>query len=87
MKMLVLKGGFLDGWRGFVVAVLGAFYVFLRYAKLWELIHVQGKKSGEGEKVVYGRRGQAEAAASSAASEAGAEEAASVPQAEEAGAS
>jgi glycosyltransferase involved in cell wall biosynthesis len=59
LKMLVLKGGFLDGWRGFVVACLGAIYVFLRYAKLWELIHVQRRTPGTGEKVSYGRRDEA----------------------------
>jgi len=37
LKMFVLRRGFLDGWRGFVLAVIGAFYVFLKYAKLWEL--------------------------------------------------
>jgi glycosyltransferase involved in cell wall biosynthesis len=36
-KSLVLRRGFLDGWRGFVLASIGAFYVFLKYAKLWEL--------------------------------------------------
>ncbi len=35
-KMYVLQRGFLDGYAGFVLAVLGAFYVFLKYAKLWE---------------------------------------------------
>jgi glycosyltransferase involved in cell wall biosynthesis len=37
LKMYLLKGGFLEGLPGFVVAVLGAYYVFLKYAKLWEL--------------------------------------------------
>lgn len=37
LKMYVLRRGFLDGWRGFVLATIGAFYVFLKYAKLWEL--------------------------------------------------
>ena len=41
LKMFVLKRGFLDGWRGFVVATIGAFYVFLKYAKLWELARQQ----------------------------------------------
>jgi glycosyltransferase involved in cell wall biosynthesis len=57
-NMFVLKLGFLDGWRGVIVASLGAYYVFLRYAKLWELIHVQGKVPGQGGKVAYGRRGE-----------------------------
>ena len=30
------KRGFLDGWRGFLLAVLYAYYVFLRMAKAWE---------------------------------------------------
>jgi glycosyltransferase involved in cell wall biosynthesis len=37
LKMYLLKAGFLDGAPGFVVAVLGGYYVFLKYAKLWEL--------------------------------------------------
>ncbi|MBI4601296.1 MAG: glycosyltransferase family 2 protein [Planctomycetes bacterium] len=36
-KMYVLKQGFREGAAGFIVAVLGALYVFLKYAKLWEL--------------------------------------------------
>jgi glycosyltransferase involved in cell wall biosynthesis len=34
--MYVIRGGFLDGWRGLVLAVLYAHYVFLRMAKAWE---------------------------------------------------
>ena len=34
VRMFVLKAGFLDGWRGWIVACLGATYVFLKYAKL-----------------------------------------------------
>ena len=37
LKMYLLKAGFLDGLPGLVVAVLGSYYVFLKYAKLWEL--------------------------------------------------
>ena len=37
LRMYALKLGFLDGRAGFVVAVTGAFYVFLKYAKLWDL--------------------------------------------------
>jgi glycosyltransferase involved in cell wall biosynthesis len=36
LSMYVLRRGFLDGWRGFVLAVLYANYVFLRMAKAWE---------------------------------------------------
>ena len=58
-KMFVLKGGFLDGWRGLIVATLGAFFVFLKYAKLWELVRVKGEKGGTGEAVDYGTTGGA----------------------------
>jgi len=36
-KMYVLKKGFLDGVVGIVVCALGAFYVFSKYAKVWEM--------------------------------------------------
>ncbi len=32
----ILRGGFLDGGRGFYAAMTSAFYVFLKYAKLYE---------------------------------------------------
>ncbi len=57
-KMFVLRRGFQDGWRGFIVAALGACFVLLKYAKLWELVHVRGATSGTGERVAYGRRGE-----------------------------
>jgi len=41
VKMYLLKAGFLDGLPGFIVAVLGSYYVFLKYAKLWELRRVR----------------------------------------------
>jgi glycosyltransferase involved in cell wall biosynthesis len=41
LRMYVLKAGFLDGRAGFVVAVLGGYYVFLKYAKHWELTRVR----------------------------------------------
>jgi glycosyltransferase involved in cell wall biosynthesis len=37
LRMYFLKLGFLDGRAGFIVAVLGSYYVFLKYAKLAEL--------------------------------------------------
>jgi hypothetical protein len=43
--MYVVRGGFLDGWRGFVLAVLYANYVFLRMAKIWE----SRRGSGQGD--------------------------------------
>ena len=36
-RMYALKRGFLDGYPGLVIAALHAHYVFLKYAKLWEL--------------------------------------------------
>ena len=36
LSMYVVHGGFLDGWRGFLLAVLYAYYVFIRSAKIWE---------------------------------------------------
>lgn len=36
LRMYVLKLGLLDGWPGFAAAVSGAYYVFLKYAKLRE---------------------------------------------------
>jgi (heptosyl)LPS beta-1,4-glucosyltransferase len=37
IKMYLLKAGFLDGRQGFLLAVFSAFYVFTKYAKLWEI--------------------------------------------------
>ncbi len=34
MRFYVLKLGLLDGWRGFVIASMAAYYGFLKYAKL-----------------------------------------------------
>jgi glycosyltransferase involved in cell wall biosynthesis len=36
LSMYVLHRGFLDGWRGFVLAALYAHYVFVRSVKVWE---------------------------------------------------
>lgn len=41
-KMYILKKGFLDGMHGFVLAVLSSFYVFVKYAKLWEKERAKG---------------------------------------------
>jgi glycosyltransferase involved in cell wall biosynthesis len=40
-RMYVLKRGFLDGSPGLVIAALHAHYVFLKYAKLWEMQRVR----------------------------------------------
>jgi glycosyltransferase involved in cell wall biosynthesis len=44
VKMYILKAGFLDGFAGFLLAQLSAFYVFTKYAKLFEL---QARKSND----------------------------------------
>jgi hypothetical protein len=38
-RMFLLKGGWREGVRGLLIASIGAFYVFAKYAKLWELQH------------------------------------------------
>ena len=43
LKMYVIKGGFLEGRIGLLMAAVSAYYVFLKYAKLWEM-----KRSGRG---------------------------------------
>ena len=43
------RKGFLDGIPGFVIAVVNSFYVFLKYAKLWELyLGDESSAGGEG---------------------------------------
>jgi glycosyltransferase involved in cell wall biosynthesis len=37
VRMYLLRMGFLDGIQGFVLSLLSACYVFVKYAKLWEL--------------------------------------------------
>ena len=37
LRMYILKQGFREGKAGLIIASLGALYVFLKYAKLWEL--------------------------------------------------
>lgn len=42
LKMYVLRAGFLDGWRGLLVASMGAYYVFLKYGKLFAATRAPG---------------------------------------------
>ena len=44
-EMYVIKRGFMDGLPGFIIAVASSFYVFLKYAKLWELKRHKSKSS------------------------------------------
>ena len=45
VRNFLLKGGFRDGELGLVLSKLNSHYVFLKYAKLWELQRVQGLKT------------------------------------------
>jgi len=45
--MYILKQGFREGVAGLIIAILGMFYVFLKYAKLWELQIKNRKESTE----------------------------------------
>jgi hypothetical protein len=47
LRAYVLRRGFLEGIPGFLAATVTAFYVFLKYAKLWELTRVAGAEDAE----------------------------------------
>jgi glycosyltransferase involved in cell wall biosynthesis len=51
-RMFLFKGGWREGARGFIIACIGAFYVFVKYAKLWELQHGAAKPP-EVERMVH----------------------------------
>ena len=36
LKMFFLRGGFMDGIHGLILAILYSYYTFLKYLKLWE---------------------------------------------------
>ena len=38
LSMYIVRRGFLDGWRGFLLAALYAYYVLMRSAKAWEKV-------------------------------------------------
>lgn len=42
VRMYILRLGFLEGGRGLVLSLLGAFSVYLKYARLWEHDILQG---------------------------------------------
>jgi len=48
-RFYVLKAGFLEGWRGLLLAVLAAHYVRLKYAKLLVLERAAAPRDGAGE--------------------------------------
>ena len=45
-RSYVIKRGFMEGFAGFYVALTASVYVFLKYAKLWEL-ELKEKRDGE----------------------------------------
>ncbi len=51
LKEYFLKSGFRDGFPGLVIVVSTMFYVFIKYAKLWELTSVNRghQEKGQGE--------------------------------------
>lgn len=45
LRSFLFKRGFRNGWAGFIASVVGSFYVFLKYAKLYE--HARFERDGE----------------------------------------
>jgi glycosyltransferase involved in cell wall biosynthesis len=43
LETYIWKKGFLDGMPGFIIAIISSYYVFLKYAKLWELQKINPK--------------------------------------------
>jgi hypothetical protein len=37
LRNYVIRGGFRDGAPGLIISAMNAYYVFLKFAKLWEL--------------------------------------------------
>jgi hypothetical protein len=37
LRNYVVHGGFRDGLPGFIISAMNSYYVFLKFAKLWEL--------------------------------------------------
>jgi glycosyltransferase involved in cell wall biosynthesis len=53
LRNYILRGGIRDGTTGLIISVMNSYYVFLKFAKLWELdkvpgsrFRVQGSESG-----------------------------------------
>jgi (heptosyl)LPS beta-1,4-glucosyltransferase len=42
LRNYILKRGFLDGQAGLVISIVNSYYVFLKFAKLWELQRGKG---------------------------------------------
>jgi hypothetical protein len=39
LRNYILRGGVRDGVVGLIISTLNSYYVFLKFAKLWELHH------------------------------------------------
>lgn len=39
LETYLLRQGFRDGFSGFLIAAMAGLYVFLKYAKLWQMVH------------------------------------------------
>jgi hypothetical protein len=65
LRFYFFRGGLCDGMPGFFVAATAAFYVFLKYAKLWERTrnhdHEQVQDSARRSREALGRRRRASA--------------------------
>jgi len=46
LRNYLLRGGFRDAAPGFIVSAMNAYYVFLKFAKLWELQRTEHPASG-----------------------------------------
>jgi len=42
LRNYIARGGIRDGVPGFIISALNSYYVFLKFAKLWELQHTTG---------------------------------------------
>lgn len=47
LELYFFKKGFLDGLVGFIIAIGGAYSVFLKFSKLWELEKVKNKSQSQ----------------------------------------
>jgi glycosyltransferase involved in cell wall biosynthesis len=50
LRNYIARGGFRDGAVGFLISRMNAYYVFLKFAKLWELQHCRTAELQDGRK-------------------------------------
>jgi hypothetical protein len=50
LRNYVLRGGVRDGLAGLVISTMNSYYVFLKFAKLWELQRTRGPVSHQDTK-------------------------------------